>query len=207
MECKLCNTKSFCSYHHHFNDIKIKGKECFMTVFFKDKEYITVFDFEDLEKVKLNKWCVVILNKKSYARARNRASKKQIYLHRLITNTPKGMDTDHINQDTLDNRKNNLRICNHKENLRNQSKQRSNTTGLKGVCWHKKNKKYVAQISVNNKKIYLGYFLNRFDAGRAYDKAALLYHKDFATFNFQNSESYLQLRETFIDESFIIDKC
>lgn len=46
---------------------------------------------------------------------------KAILMHRLIMNTPEGMDTDHINRDKLDNRRENLRVCTHAENMRNRN--------------------------------------------------------------------------------------
>ena len=47
---------------------------------------------------------------------------KTIYLHRFIANTPKGMETDHINQNKLDNRRENLRICTSSQNRTNKGK-------------------------------------------------------------------------------------
>jgi hypothetical protein len=103
-------------------------------------------------------------------------------LHREIMNCPKGMVCDHINGDTLDNRKSNLRICTSIENCRNSKRPKNNTSGYKGVHWEKANKKWVAIIQINYKKIYLGLFDDRQKAHEAYCKAAVNYHGEFANF-------------------------
>jgi hypothetical protein len=88
---------------------------------------------------------------------------------------------DHINRDSTDNRFNNLREATYAENNRNRSIGKDNTSGYKGVSWHKGRKKWRAEIRVDNKSIHLGYFDDIKDAGTAYIQAANIYHKEFAT--------------------------
>jgi hypothetical protein len=97
--------------------------------------------------------------------------------------TPKDMDTDHINGDGLDNRRDNLRVCNCAQNQRNRGKQNNNQSGLKGVSWHKKGKKWITQLKLNKKNIYLGLFKNKERAAVAYNEAATKYHGEFARLN------------------------
>lgn len=99
---------------------------------------------------------------------------KKSYLHRLITNAKNGVVVDHKNRDTLDNRKSNLQVCTHQENLRNQ-KRKENKSGHTGVCWNKNAKKWTAQIKHNYKKIHLGVFENLNDAVIARKNAEKLY--------------------------------
>jgi hypothetical protein len=65
---------------------------------------------------------------------------------------------DHIDCDKLNNRIANLRLANNQENQRNCGLQKNNSTGIKGVYWHKSRGKFVAEISVGDKRRHLGYF-------------------------------------------------
>lgn len=85
-------------------------------------------------------------------------------LHRLITNCPKGLVVDHINHRTTDNRRCNLKVCTHFQNMQNIS---SNTSGRVGVSYDTKCKKWNAQIKVKRKRINLGYFNTKEDAIKA----------------------------------------
>jgi hypothetical protein len=119
---------------------------------------IVLLDDEDYERIKNDfkstKWCVTKNRNNLYAQ--KRADKKMIYLHRYIMNCPKEMYVDHVNHNTLDNRKCNLRITTNADNLRNGNIRKNNTTGINGVYYDKTRKKYVARIKVNYKNIMLG---------------------------------------------------
>lgn len=67
-------------------------------------------------------------------------------------------DIDHINRVKTDNRICNLRPATRAENLQNKSMHSNNTSGHTGVCWFKKTQKWQAKITINKKKIHLGYF-------------------------------------------------
>ena len=68
-------------------------------------------------------------------------------LHRFLTDCPQGMVVDHINGNTLDNRRENLRVCTQKENVRNQHKlAKNNKSGYRYIHWHKRDKKWIVQI-------------------------------------------------------------
>lgn len=87
---------------------------------------------------------------------------------------------DHINGDGLDNRRENLRICTHAENTRNKRMLGANTSGFKGVSWHKGDRKFRAQITVNKRKIHLGNFDDAEMAHEMYCLAADMLHGEFA---------------------------
>lgn len=95
-----------------------------------------------------------------------------------------GFWVDHINGDTLDNRRSNLRLCTVSGNNHNRMKSKNNTSGYKGVSWLKQNQKWRAYIKVNSKDKHLGCYLDKEDAARAYDKAAKEYFGEFARLNF-----------------------
>ncbi|MBL0233220.1 MAG: HNH endonuclease [Chitinophagaceae bacterium] len=121
-----------------------------------------------------------------YYVSKNKLNKK-IYLHRYIMDCPDGFCIDHINGDSLDNRKENLRICSFRENSRNLIKD-----VFKGVT-KTKNGKYQAQITYNNNHVTLGVFSSESEAARVYDIAAALLFKEYAALNFAFSKKFIKL--------------
>lgn len=109
--------------------------------------------------------------------------KKQLYMHRVILNTPLGFDTDHINLNRLDNRKSNLRIATRFENNCNRKLRSDNDSGFKGVCWAVNRAKWRAYIFHKGKHFHLGYFENVKDAANAYNEAAKSRFGEFARLN------------------------
>lgn len=106
-----------------------------------------------------------------------RIAGQNIRMHRLLAEhwgwDLEGKDIDHINHSPHDNRQGNLRVVTHQENCFNNSRMRNNTSGHRGVCWHKKAGKWAASIKVNRCKKYLGLFVTFEDAVAAYRAAAL----------------------------------
>jgi hypothetical protein len=105
---------------------------------------------------------------------------KTIYLHRYLMDFPKGFEIDHINGNTLDNTRENLRICTHAENTTNRKKRSDNNSSYKGVSWNKNHKKWLSFITVNKKQKYLGYFDTPQEAYAVYCEAAKNLHGKFA---------------------------
>ena len=109
--------------------------------------------------------------------------RKHISMHRVIMDASKGMQVDHIDHNTLDNRRSNLRLCTTAQNAMNRGVSISNTSGYKGVGWDKVNTKWKAYIRVNTKLLHLGYFNSKNDAVRVWNLAARMYHGEFAYTN------------------------
>ncbi len=107
----------------------------------------------------------------------------RLRMARIILKAKKGEICDHINGNTIDNRRSNLRICRQSENMRNRKKNKNSTSGIKGVTWDKESKSWRAQIQVNGKKVNVGRFKNLKDATRAHKKVAKKVHGKFARFN------------------------
>ena len=106
-------------------------------------------------------------------------------MHRVVMNNPKTKIVDHKNNDeTLNNQRENLRVCTYSQNAMNRGARSTNTSGYKGVSFSKATGKFNAVIWINKKGKFLGSFLNPEDAARAYDEAANKYHGDFARTNF-----------------------
>lgn len=92
---------------------------------------------------------------------------------------PKG-DIDHINRERDDNRIANLRDATRSQNIHYSRPSSLNKSGIKGVSWAKKSKKWFAQIKINGRSIHLGSFDTPESAGAAYQAAAKIHFKDFA---------------------------
>jgi hypothetical protein len=117
-----------------------------------------------------------------YLIARKRVDKKTKYysLHRLITNCPSNLQVDHINGNTLDNRRCNLRTCTQAQNAQNRPKSSANKSGYKGVSINKVTGKWIAVIVSNRVRFYLGSFSTREEAKEAYNAACKRLHGEFA---------------------------
>lgn len=81
---------------------------------------------------------------------------KKIHMY-LLGETP-GYEVDHINRDTFDNRRCNLRVCTHQQNQCNQPLQKNNTSGVTGVSFYAPRNKYRARIKIFQHDIHLGYY-------------------------------------------------
>lgn len=107
----------------------------------------------------------------------------EIKQHRLIlgiqSDSP-SIEVDHINHDTCDNRRSNLRIVNRSQNCINERTPLTNTSGRKGVYWSKPAQKWCAQINIDKRRIYLGSFESFNDACQARAEAEVKYHKEYA---------------------------
>ena len=153
----------------------------------KIKEFDVTIDDEDYELVGHIKWGVNMgknekAGKHYFVKGITLKPKKYdvIYLHRIILKAEKGDIVDHINGNTLDNRKSNLRICTQLENCRNVKKNKRNTSGYKGVSFSSNMGKYRAAIkATKGKKIVLGYFDDPSEAHKAYCEASKKYHGCF----------------------------
>ena len=110
-------------------------------------------------------------------------------MHRFIMNVSKGKNIDHINHNTLDNRKKNLRICTSAENSMNKRIRKNKK--YKGICFRNKTNNWIAQICINYKVKHIGTFKNIEEAALAYDKAAIKYHGKFAYLNTNIKTHYL----------------
>lgn len=101
-------------------------------------------------------------------------------MHTFITGFS---SVDHINHDGLDNRKENLREASQQQNTFNTPKTSGRSSAYKGVSWHKRNELWTAYISVDRKKLYLGYFHDETQAALAYNRAAVFHFGEFAVLN------------------------
>jgi hypothetical protein len=120
-----------------------------------------------------------------------KASEENPYgsLHRFLMQARRGEVVDHWDRNPLNNRRENLRVCTHQQNVWNRSADRRSGSGFKGVHFFKPTKRWQAHIRVNNKKIHLGYFPTVEDAARAYDAAAIEHFGEYAKTNFNQDKT------------------
>lgn len=140
-----------------------------------------IFDDDDYQKIKDYKWHIVKIGFCFYAESC--IGVKRIRMHRLITNAEIGQIIDHIDHDGLNNSKSNLRVVSKSQNSMNQRKRINNKSGFRGVYIHKQINKFHAQIKTNGKRVSLGLFDKAVDAAIAYNKAAVMYYKEYACLN------------------------
>lgn len=131
-----------------------------------------------------HKWNASRVGKKFYAARRGEGHGPTKLLHREILNAPAGTEVDHVNGNSLDNRRINLRRATRLENSQNTAKLPGCSSRFKGVTWHKHREKWMAQIKINGGKRYLGYFSSEDAAAKAYDSVARVEFGEFARLNF-----------------------
>ena len=105
---------------------------------------------------------------------------KQFSIHRMLMGDPEGKQVDHINHDTLDCRKANLRVVTCAQNQWNRrGPQENNTTGFRGVQWRKDRKKFIARLKVNGELKHIGTFETKELAHAAYAQANKKFFGEF----------------------------
>jgi hypothetical protein len=141
--------------------------------------FVTIVDDEDFDWLCQWDWGVG-RHRLGHAYAQRRG--QYGLMHRLLMSAQAGQVVDHINGNTMDNRRANLRLCVHAENCRNRGPGSNNTSGFKGV--RRSGAKWFAAITADRVCHPLGYFATRQEAAHAYDAAAKRLHGEFARLNF-----------------------
>jgi len=192
---RLYCAKGYCKYHwqqfknkgyipergtHDPNELVIEGNICKIKLYNIKSKVIAeaIIDAEDIDKIKKKKWGMA---ESGHVRAKQ--DNKPLFLHHVILGRPpKGLIIDHKNMNPLDNRKCNLRVCNHSQNHCNSYKSWGSSS-YKGVTWNKGRSKWYAHITKNYKLIHLGVFFFEVDAAKAYNEAAKKLHGEYVRLN------------------------
>ena len=126
-------------------------------------------DYTELSKYK---WCAIKKKNAFYAMRKSPVvdgKDHSIHMHAVIAGTPKGFETDHINGDGLDNRRENLRIVTTRQNQQNRHHTKSSR--FPGVTWDRQTSKWKSAIRINGKSHNLGRFEDENTAGIIYAMA------------------------------------
>jgi hypothetical protein len=147
----------------------------------KHGAFKVIIDDEDSVRVLEHTWCVSYSNVRGKVRSiMTKVGEDTLYLHSFIM---KSKMIDHIDGNIFNNVKANLRHCTNSQNLCNRGNQKNNTSGAKGVVWDKSRGKWSARIKKNSVTVNLGRFVDKSEAIKAYNLAALKIHGEFARLN------------------------
>lgn len=175
------------------NEYKIKGDYVIIYLNRRNGEvYETLIDLEDLEKIEkidytfypkyyknIDGFYAVATEYLGYKNGKPKYG--EIRLHKIIMNYyDNKKHIDHINHNTLDNRKSNLRLTEVKKNLKNRkSKNSNNTTGYRNVSYIKSKNKYIVQLQIDGKNTILGEFDDVHEAGKFANKMREKHYKSY----------------------------
>lgn len=146
------------------------------------KGKFAILDASDYDRLAPFRWFAKETRGRFYAATTR--SGRIVTMHRMIMRPPKAMLVDHIDGNSLNNRRSNLRICTPAQNRQN-TRPRRKTSRFIGVS--RRGKEFIARIKHKNKSIYLGTFSREEDAAHARDKKAEQLHPQFAYLNFPPS--------------------
>lgn len=155
------------------NDYEIRGDVTVIYLKRRSGESIeTIIDTDDLEKllkIDCAWYAKVTRNPGVYYVFSGKwaCGGKREYLHRVITNAPIGLVVDHLNHDTLNNRKVNLKVVTNQENVARQIKREKTPYSNGDVYWHKRDKRWIARIYEEKKRKWIGSFRVKQDAEAA----------------------------------------
>ena len=146
------------------------------------KGYEAIIDAADVHLVEGYNWFALARHGKTVYARRNTPGpiQRTVLLHRAICQTPDGLQLDHRDGNGLNNSRANLRFASIAQNQQNKRLRQDNTSGLKGVDFHKGNGLWRARIQANGKSKCLGYHTTPEAARAAYAEASALLHGDFA---------------------------
>lgn len=176
-KCQLCARKSMSEKLKKYNIYDLNGEfgvgYTYNTDSYGRNEFY--FDIEDYDKIK--DYCWNFTKPNNYVQARDCINKTMVQMQQIIMPSGDGFEVDHIHGKNTrnDNRKSNLRMSTHSQNLKNLSLSKANKSGVTGICWYSRKNKWIAYITINGKRKHLGYFTDFNQAVEVRREAELKY--------------------------------
>ena len=171
---------------------KIKHGCVFRRIYLGEGLY-TVVDPEDYYRYGHMKWCLGAHRTKAYAICgvkQKDGSIRTAGLHRIIKKPGKGRVADHWNNNSLDNRKSNLRSATRAQNCCNRPKSRfKKTSKYVGVSYEKGQNRWAVKLRYKGKRYWGGGYKTEIEAAKAHDKIAKKYQGEYAKLNFPPKDS------------------
>ena len=171
------------------------------------KGYVALVDDIDFDRINQHKWQAVVEDRvknvpvTAYAQrtewygtdAGGKRLRRTVRMARVILDAQPGEQVDHIERpahgaEVVDNRRSNLRLATHAQNMHNQRIRKGGSRVYKGVCWHRKERCWRAHITVNGRQTHVGRYHDEVEAAKAYDRAALKHFGAFAQLNFPTKQ-------------------
>lgn len=152
---------------------------------------VAVIDDKDYVYVEPFKWCAMPNGTTWYAITNVRCpdgKQRQVRMHRLLMGVKRrdGMEVDHVNHNGLDNRRNNLRVCTHQQNMCNGKAKRGKSR-FRGLSWDASRQWWRVSLRVYGRDRYVGIYKDEMQAALGYDLAALRTHKEYACCNLMDN--------------------
>lgn len=138
------------------DNIFVELEDCYlMKVQYKTIWYDSYIDKSDYEDVKQKHWRTSHKGNKIYLVSGSKAKNNVVYLHNMVMNYTyiTGFEVDHIDGNSLNNRKNNLRIVTRQENIENSSVRIDSKLGIRGIC-KTRNDKYKVDFQHRKDRFY-----------------------------------------------------
>jgi hypothetical protein len=140
-----------------------------------------IVDAEDYDRLMKHKWTAYFGGARWYAARTDKG--KCILMHREIMHAPKGMTVDHIDHNSLNNAKFNLRLCTQGQNNCN-CRPRGRSSKYKGVSWDKERNLWLSMACYKRVSVFVGRFEDEIEAAHASDLKHVELHGEFAYLNF-----------------------
>lgn len=159
--------------------ISIEGNIAFVPL---TRGFTAIIDAADVPLIEGFNWSALVLRRHVYAYRQSRAGGVLVttYMHRLLAAPPhEDSVVDHIDGDSLNNRRSNLRLASRSQNQHNMRLRLSSKSGAKGVSWNSRRNAWEARIQLQGRARFLGYHATLSDASAAYAKASAELHGEF----------------------------